>query len=92
VAAAGAPTDRAFLDARNSCATVDCLPLREEILVSDVIQGYIVGYRSTADGSLTCTIEFDEFQQDQFHQMGMRKGVAVALARLNLDSPNEQEG
>jgi hypothetical protein len=57
--------------------------------VNDVIQGFIHSYRSTADGSLTFTIEVDELQQELFHQMGMRKGVAVAVARLNLDGPAE---
>ena len=57
--------------------------------MSDVIQGFISGYRTAADGSLIANVEFDEFQQELFHQMGMRKGVAVALARLNLDGPTE---
>jgi hypothetical protein len=54
-----------------------------------VIQGYVAGYRTAADGSLICTVEFDEVQQELFHQMGMRKGVAVAVARLNLGGPND---
>ena len=60
--------------------------------MSDVIQGYLVSYRSTADGTLTFTIEVDEIQQELFHQLGMRKGTAVAVARLNEESESSGEG